>query len=140
MYRPTVRYADVYKDYVDDLFCSTTLDRNQIIRLALFTAAFSNEFRTTIEAHLKKDVPIPLPRWQLHNADLWMDRNPKSVIGGKDVNVDSKRKTETKIDDGTIRKPGRQQKEERRQLDPQRRVRTIPITSRTANGGITIRL
>jgi hypothetical protein len=44
MYRPTVRYADCYQQYVDKVFQSTHLDRNQIIRAALFTAAYSEEF------------------------------------------------------------------------------------------------
>lgn len=35
MYRPTVRYAECYQQYVDKMFLSTTLDRNQIIRAAL---------------------------------------------------------------------------------------------------------
>ncbi len=36
MYRPTVRYDDVFKEYIDSLFHATHLDRNQIIRAALF--------------------------------------------------------------------------------------------------------
>ena len=35
MYRPTMMYDDTFKKYVDGLFHSTTLDRNQIIRAAL---------------------------------------------------------------------------------------------------------
>ena len=43
VYRPTVRYADVFRDYIDSIFQATTLGRNQIIRGALFAAAQSKE-------------------------------------------------------------------------------------------------
>jgi len=45
LYRPTVRYDDLFKTYVDQVFKSTTLDRNQIIRLALFSAPFNKLFQ-----------------------------------------------------------------------------------------------
>ena len=80
-YRPTVRYAPIYKEYVNDLFHATTLDRSQIIRAALFTAAHSPEFMTQIEAHLKRDVPIPSPRWNRADTVLWREQSP--VIEGE---------------------------------------------------------
>jgi|UPI0007798B86 hypothetical protein len=73
MYRPTVRYPDVYKFYVDDLFKSSSLDRNQIMRLALFTAAYSEELRAAIKPYLHKDVPLPSPPWKLHQDGLWLE-------------------------------------------------------------------
>ena len=44
MYRPTVRYDDIYRTYVDRLFKATKLDRNQILRCALFAAAYNHQF------------------------------------------------------------------------------------------------
>lgn len=41
VYRPTVRYPDVYKNYIENIYKATNLDRYQIIRLALFIAAHS---------------------------------------------------------------------------------------------------
>lgn len=73
MYRPTVRYADVYREYVDVLFQATTLDRNQIMRLALYTAAYSEEFQKAIKPYLRKDVPPPSPPWKLHQDGLWLE-------------------------------------------------------------------
>lgn len=59
MYRPTVRYSDIYKTYVDEIFHATRLDRNQIIRCALFTAAHNPLFLTLINTFKKSDVPLP---------------------------------------------------------------------------------
>lgn len=87
MYRPTVRYDDVFKTYVDDLFRATHLDRNQLIRGALFAAAHSNEFRELLQPFLKKDVPLPSPQWQLCDGHFWKEQSPKIKERGKDVNV-----------------------------------------------------
>jgi len=87
MYRPTVRYDDVFKSYVDDLFKATHLDRNQIIRGALFAAAYSSEFQELLKPFMKKDVPLPSPEWQLHDGDFWKEQCPKVKERGKDVNV-----------------------------------------------------
>ncbi|WP_394557952.1 hypothetical protein [Priestia aryabhattai] len=59
MYRPTVRYNNVYRTYVNELFKATSLDRNQIFRLALFTAAYNQKFIEMLEQHQRKDVPLP---------------------------------------------------------------------------------
>jgi hypothetical protein len=86
MYRPTVRYADCYQQYVDKMFQSTTLDRNQIIRAALFTAAHSDEFLKLMKQNQKADVPLPSPLWDLDNTTLWREQSPKTTGEGKDVN------------------------------------------------------
>lgn len=86
MYRPTVRYADCYQQYVDKMFQSTTLDRNQIIRAALFTAAHSEEFLKLMKQNQKADVPLPSPIWKLDNTPLWREQSPKTIGEGKDVN------------------------------------------------------
>ena len=68
MYRPTVCYDDVFLEYVDSLFQATDLDRNQIIRAALFAAAHSKEFQNLLKSYKKKDVPVPSPLWKLELA------------------------------------------------------------------------
>ncbi|MGX2958064.1 hypothetical protein JNUCC23_02075 [Peribacillus sp. JNUCC 23] len=75
VYRPTVRYTDVYKDYVEEVFKATDLDRNQIFRLALFTAVHSKEYKTILKKHLAADVPLPHPHWGLDEEDYWKDQN-----------------------------------------------------------------
>ncbi len=84
-YRPTVRYASVYKDYVNQLFHATTLDRSQLIRAALFTAAHSPEFRKQVEAYAKVDVPVPRPTWSLTDTALWLEQSPQPKEEGRDV-------------------------------------------------------
>ena len=74
-YRPTVRYPDVYKDYVEKIFKATTLDRNQIIRLALFVAAHSDEYKSILKKHQTADVPLPQPEWGKDEERCWKDQN-----------------------------------------------------------------
>ncbi|WP_430483145.1 hypothetical protein [Rossellomorea marisflavi] len=87
MYRPTVRYADVYRNYVNEVFHATTLDRNQIMRLALFVAANSPEFNVILRQHGKRDVPLPRPTWRPSHTALWMEQDPEIKAEGEDVNV-----------------------------------------------------
>lgn len=85
MYRPTVRYDDIFRDYVDELFHATNLDRNQIIRAALFTAAHTQEFRQLLEPSLKGDVLIPSPTWRLDQPEYWRGSSVKTVKREDDV-------------------------------------------------------
>lgn len=87
MYRPTVRYDEIFRDYVDVLFHATYLDRNQIIRAALFTAAHSKEFHKLLDSHKKKDASLPTPGWMLTDDRYWMEQCPKVKEKGEDVNV-----------------------------------------------------
>jgi hypothetical protein len=74
-YRPTVRYDDIFKDYVDELFTATTLDRNQIIRLGLFLLGHTKEGKDVLTFFSKS--PLPDPKWNKNNMVLWY---------GKEVN------------------------------------------------------
>jgi hypothetical protein len=64
-YRPTIRYCDTFRDYINDMFRATRLDLNQILRLVLFSAAHSNEFNDILKQYKRKDVPIPKALWNL---------------------------------------------------------------------------
>jgi hypothetical protein len=85
VYRPTVRYDDVFKAYVDALFHATHLDRNQIIRAALFTAVHSKEFHNLLKLYQKGDVPLPSPLWSLEQKSLWQQQSSKVNTGWMDV-------------------------------------------------------
>lgn len=76
MYRPTVRYADVFRDYIDKLYEETTLDRNQIIRAALFTAAHTKEFQKLLSQYKKANSPLTLPNWRIEDSFYWLEQNP----------------------------------------------------------------
>jgi hypothetical protein len=92
MYRPTVRYADVYRDYVNDVFHATILDRNQIIRLALFVAANSSEYNAILRQYQKDDVLLPCPKWCPNQSPLWMEQEPIGIEKGGTSNVIDGRK------------------------------------------------
>lgn len=89
MYRPTVRYDDVYKKYVDSLFQSTTLDRNQIIRLALFAAPFSTLFNAQIKKHMTS--PLPQAFWEVEDHGLWIGQQFIKEEKRRDVNGESEK-------------------------------------------------
>jgi hypothetical protein len=93
MYRPTVRYSDSFKSYVDDLFNTTHLDRNQIIRAALFAAAHSNEFRSILENYKKAETSLPRPLWRLDEEECWKNQSytPKPKKTKKAIPVESVR-------------------------------------------------
>ncbi|MFL0365396.1 hypothetical protein ACH0BF_20525 [Pseudobacillus sp. 179-B 2D1 NHS] len=119
VYRPTVRYHSTFKKYVDDLFYATHLDRNQIIRAALFAAAHSKEFHSILRSSKKKDVPLPHPKWSLDQAGLWREQNPDIKEKGEDVNACNRRKTSG---------------------EESGREREIFARTRKAGGGLTIQL
>jgi hypothetical protein len=103
VYRPTVRYAPVFRDYVDSIFKATTLDRNQIIRAGLFVAAHTKEFHAILKRYQKKDVPLPRPNWSLSDHELWLEQCPITVRGGEDVNADSTRRRKTSNDSRNVK-------------------------------------
>lgn len=86
MYRPTVRYDAAYKSYIDDLFRATTLDRNQLIRLALFTAAHSEDYLRILNRYKKKDVSLPSPAWSADQHGYWTEQTYSAIEGSEDVN------------------------------------------------------
>lgn len=69
MYRPTVRYNDAFKDYVEELFKATTLDRNQILRLALYELHKSEKLK---EYQKDKSSSLPSPVWMDSTDGLWL--------------------------------------------------------------------
>jgi len=97
VYRPTVRYAPVFRDYVESIFRATTLDRNQIIRAALFAAAHSEKFYSILKQYQKKDVPLPCPSWKMTDHELWLEQCPENRRGGEDVNANTTRRGETSV-------------------------------------------
>lgn len=77
-YRPTVRYDMRFKEYVESIFHSTNLDRNQIMRLALYVLGHTSEGMRILE-EFQKDVQTspPLPSWELlEDWELWMGKKP----------------------------------------------------------------
>lgn len=132
MYRPTIRCSDIYKDYINDLFHATNLDRNQIIRASLFSAAHSELFQGIIKEHLKKDVTPPLPAWESKDNRLWMEQDPKIKGEERDVNAIETGRVEIKVDNGIVE---RNRREAARQ-STQGRTREV----RKTGGGISIQI
>jgi hypothetical protein len=141
VYRPTVRYSPVFKDYVDSVFHATTLDRNQIIRAALFTAAHSKEFHDMLKQYQKKDVPLPRPKWGLSDHQFWLEQCPEMVKGGEDVNANSTRNREAANDSRNIERRFDVLPKASRCISPiERREREVPTKRFQQTGGIVIRI
>lgn len=142
MYRPTIRCADIYKDYLDSLADVTGLDRNQLIRLALFSAPFSNLFIAQVEQKAV-DVPIPSPIWKVYDHDLWLEQDPKQEKGGMDVNAKCRRTEAASVtprnDVGRRNSEGCEQPE--RQQSEARQSRQVPSQRVIRDqGGVTIKI
>ncbi|WP_243495825.1 hypothetical protein [Priestia aryabhattai] len=157
-YRPTVRYNNIYRTYVDALFKTTTLDRNQIIRCALFAAAYNNRFLELMSHYKKGDVPLPSPLWQDSDHQLWLEQGvlkeeeggiKSDFIEGKRTNSSTTKLFEAPTDSRSI--PGtviqsRQQhtsnnetsEQNRRQQSIERRTGALPAIQLANNRGIRI--
>lgn len=142
MYRPTVRYDDIFKNYVTEMFRASSLDRNQIIRAALFAAAHSVEFRRVLQPYLKKEMPAP--KWSLSDDSFWLEQK-----GEKDYVIDDGRGTtkENDVSDGDGRRRGGRAgrltnvRELGRITSPEGRPRTIPSEPiRLSGGGLVIKI
>jgi hypothetical protein len=138
MYRPTVRYSDEYKKYVDAVFHTTTLDRNQILRMALFVAAHTNEFNSIVNNYKKGDVPPPSPAWSLSDQSLWMESNPKIEGEGETSSDEFRRETSVEKFNGDFERSRNEVKRFGRDESNPRRERQI--YQRKETGGITIKI
>jgi hypothetical protein len=143
MYRPTVRYSDAYRDHINNLFRETTLDRNQILRLALHVAAHSDQFNQILSKYKRGDVPLSSPVWKLDSPGLWMDNTLEETKGGKYVNgiQQEEEVKETRVVESTSTIGDKEQ--HRRKPETQGRKREIPsepIRRVTNQGGITIKI
>lgn len=85
VYRPTVRYPDVYKDYIENLYKATELDRNQLMRLALFVAAHSEQYQSILKKHQLDDVPLPCPGWTLEEEGCWQEQYYRKKTEQRDL-------------------------------------------------------
>ncbi|MFL0574801.1 hypothetical protein ACH0BK_27870 [Priestia megaterium] len=157
-YRPTVRYHSIYRTYVDSLFQATELDRNQIIRCALFTAAHNPVFLALMNQYKMRDVPLPSSPWQPSSHPLWMEQEPNIEKKGGGEHDDLERKgtltntstllgtpTDGQSVSGTTTQPDRQSSTNektarvtRRQQQIKRRTREIPTLQLSNNGGIRL--
>lgn len=157
-YRPTVRYHSAYRTYVDSLFRATELDRNQIIRCALFTAAHNPIFLSLMNQYKISDVPLPSSPWQPFSHPLWMEQEPIIEEKGGSQRDDFERKrtitnastlltesTDSRSISGTNVQPKqqpyineKQAASTRRQQPSERRTRTLPTVQLSHNGGIRL--
>jgi hypothetical protein len=99
-YRPTVRYPNEFKDYVDWLFKTTHLDRNQIFRSALFFFGHDELTKSFLQFHIKRDCKLPSPLIdQYPNHEFFMNfpKNQPLTIGRKDVNESLEVRTSEQI-------------------------------------------
>ncbi|OIJ09429.1 hypothetical protein BKP35_16375 [Anaerobacillus arseniciselenatis] len=74
MYRPAVQYDDDYRTFVSEVSKSTQLDRQQIIRAALFIAAHSLEYQMLLVPYLKEHMKLPIPNWTVDDHNMWLNQ------------------------------------------------------------------
>jgi hypothetical protein len=142
-YRPTVRYGNVFRDYIDNLFHATTLDRSQILRAALFTAAHSKEFQELLKPYRRiRDVPFPSPAWKASDHGLWLEAEYKVEKERKCVNAHGRRKNDAAVINEETSSGRNNVQENRRVGSIERQEWQIPTERviRNATGGIKIDL
>lgn len=73
VWRPALRCDSSFKNYIDSLNQVTSLDKNQIMRLMIFIAAHSGEFKQIIAEYKKADVTkMPGPEWEIWEDGYWL--------------------------------------------------------------------
>lgn len=109
MYRPTVRYNPIFKDYVEELFQGTELDRNQIFRLALFLLGHTKEGRDVLK-QFSKDASLPSPKWEQNHQWLWMENTMQqtSEVGASELNEGGTSHVQRESIQGSVREVPRQ--------------------------------
>lgn len=90
VYRPTVRYDERYREYVEELFKATNLDRNQIMRLALFLLGHSEEGKKVLSNYLKKGSSLPSPSWSKNHTVVWLEKTIEELPEGETSEEDVK--------------------------------------------------
>ncbi|AST93271.1 hypothetical protein BC6307_19410 [Sutcliffiella cohnii] len=85
-----MRYDEAFQSYVEELFKATTLDRNQIMRLALYSAPYSKLFLAQLNAHKRVDVALPFPTWNVFDHHYWRGKPVADDGRGGDVNAAEK--------------------------------------------------
>lgn len=82
VWRPALRCDSVYKNYIDSIYESTSLDKNQIMRLMMFIAAHSSEFKEILFEYRKNGVTsMPAAPWHSWEDVLWLNQTYKKSRG-----------------------------------------------------------
>lgn len=85
VYRPTVRMDDTFQKYIEAAFHASTLDRNQIVRLMLFTAPLSAVYVGMLREWLHPGIDAPAPIWTRRDTDLWRQQTWENAERSGDV-------------------------------------------------------
>lgn len=83
VYRPTVRYDDRFREYIEELFQATDLDRNQLFRAALLFLGSEGEGKTFLTSHLREGALLPPPLSERYpEYGLWECSEAVRLEGG----------------------------------------------------------
>lgn len=82
MWRPALRCDSVYRDYINSLHESTSLDKNQIMRLMMFVAAHSDEFYQILKEYQRDGVTkLTVAPWRSWEDALWLNQTYQQKRG-----------------------------------------------------------
>ncbi|TDK58142.1 hypothetical protein E2K98_24815 [Bacillus salipaludis] len=107
-YRTTLRMHPVFKDYLDELFHCTYLDRTQLIRLALATAPSNPEFIKLLRQYQKSKTSLPSIPWDVSDNTIFLEQCPDISRGGEGYHNDvttGRAEIKTAPDPGDIKRP-----------------------------------
>ncbi|WP_053399345.1 hypothetical protein [Priestia koreensis] len=129
VYRPTVRYSDVYAEYMEKLADSSGLERTQLIRCALFAAVHTEEFQKIINEFSEKDQAFPAPVWSLEDHSLWLELDSDTTNRKEESNELTPRVH------NQAKEHGEQTKEKRKQS---KESTLSSLRTRTSTGGVSL--
>lgn len=93
MKRFTLRMDDELYLWVEEVSKLTGLDRNQIIRLSIFSASESDVFKREINSRKQVDVSLPSPIWKgVVDGGPWRESEWKNKKVEGDVSVKSRQR------------------------------------------------
>lgn len=127
------------KAYIDDIFHSTTLDRNQYVRLAIFYSMFSDDFQNKLSKYLKGGNLLPSPTFNSHEEWFWREQCPSDKEGGKGDNVDTTRTATTE----NVTPSSQQSESTENRCDPEKTRQSRQVCQRIEfenKGGISFTL
>lgn len=103
VWRPALRCDSAYRDYIDSLSDMTSLDKNQIMRLMLFVASTSEEFKDIISEYKKDDVTVlPEAIWEKWEDGFWLNQTYQKKTGVTDQTLDTEELIPIKKNTGVI--------------------------------------
>lgn len=101
MYKSTLKCDDRIGNYLREISNSSGIDMSKLIRLALATAPFNDEFKRKVKENALgvPHVIMPQPEWNIDHDNIWINRQIEDLNAKSELDTildrmnDKKQKT-----------------------------------------------